>query len=36
MENGVRIPLGFVTRIRGRRFVAEIQKEKIHDIEGNA
>ena len=33
MENGVRLPLGFVTRIRDRRFVAKIQKEKIHDIE---
>ena len=33
MENGVRPPLGFVTRIRDRRFVAKIQKEEIHDIE---
>jgi uncharacterized protein (TIGR02246 family) len=33
MENGVRLPLGFVTRIRDRRVVAKIQKRKIHDIE---
>jgi hypothetical protein len=29
----MRLPLGFVTRIRDRRFAAKIQKEKIRDIE---
>jgi 3-phenylpropionate/cinnamic acid dioxygenase small subunit len=29
----VRLPLGFVTRIRDRRFAAKIQKEEIHEIE---
>ena len=33
MENGVRLPLGFVTPIRDRRVVAKTQKRKIHDIE---
>ncbi len=33
MENGVRPLLGFVTRIRNRRFVAKMQNEKVHDIE---
>jgi 3-phenylpropionate/cinnamic acid dioxygenase small subunit len=33
MENSVRLPLGFVTRIRDRRFVAIMQKEKTHEIE---
>ncbi len=33
MEIGVRLPLRFVTRIRDRRFVAKIQKEKVYDIE---
>jgi uncharacterized protein (TIGR02246 family) len=33
MENGARLPLGFVTRIRDHCFAAKIQKEKNHDIE---
>lgn len=33
MENGARFALGFVIQFRNRRFVAKMQKEKIHDIE---
>ena len=33
MEIGVQLALGFVTRIRDRRFVAKIQRKKVYDIE---
>jgi hypothetical protein len=33
MENGVRLPLGFVTRIRDRRFVEKYKSEDYLNLQ---